>query len=211
MKKFAILRSVEPTMTRSEVDVAALQSIFSLGAIDIPPDEAYDSRLTRESQLSWIRSFWHEGSDWGLCLYTARSVVDLEVYHTECAVPYVAFDPVAELRSDRFTEAESGRTRLPAGCVQFSIEATLPPTVAAESGDLENIRWLAAQCGAVIPEGLTGPVHWVRAYVHESSPRVLAVYAAPDETTRQKLTEAFEAARATVRPLTEITPEEYIE
>src|SRR3546814_15605979 len=82
-------------------------------------DLAFDPRLSRDSELEWVRSYWQEGSDWGLCLYTARSESELELYHTACALPYVSFVPVDEVWS-RSEERRVGKECVSTGRSRWS-------------------------------------------------------------------------------------------
>ena len=214
VRKFAIRRSLNPTMTREDVDAGALQSIFTLSAIGVPPEEAFDPRLSRDSELEWIRSYWQEGSDWGLCLYTARSESELELFHTACALPYVSFTAVDEVGSIETSDPITGRALVPPGAVLFTVEGTLERTIAeSPSGlpELDDLESLLEQLeGGEVIRGAAAGVRGVRAYVDNEEGRVIGTFLAPDEPSYLEIADSAQGSRVTVRRVVEVTPSEYL-
>ncbi|HET7738999.1 MAG TPA: hypothetical protein VFK32_10535 [Tepidiformaceae bacterium] len=211
MRKFAIRRALDPTMTRDEVDAGALQSLFNLSAINVPIEEAFDPRLSRDSELEWVRSYWQEGGDWGLCLYTARTESELALYHTACALPYVSFTAVDELWSPDSTDPTSGRAVVPPGAVLFTLEGALAATAPVEPGpgDVESfLRRL--DYGGVVTPGEAG-TRWVRAYVDTESRVVIGTFLAHDERTYLAIAGRAQDTGVIIRRVIEVTPSEYLD
>ncbi len=70
MKDFAILRSLPVELTWQQVDAAA-QNMIHMGLTEDDRDIAWEPRMLG---VTWVRSYWEQGSDWGTCLYTACGV-----------------------------------------------------------------------------------------------------------------------------------------
>jgi hypothetical protein len=204
MPRFAILRDVDPNLTRADIDANAVQQIFNLAAVSVPPDVAFDARISMDSQLSWVRSYWHEGTRWGLCLYTARSKEELELYQMQCDVPFVEVREVRELASPEATEGENGRTRAADGAVLLGIE------VPGAGRDIETmpVPWALLADGG---EGTAGALEWVRTYLDEERQAAVSVYVAASREAADAVRVVFERAGVVVHEVTEIYPEDYVE
>jgi hypothetical protein len=202
--RFAILRDVDPNLTRAEIDANAVQQIFNLAAVSVPRDVAWDDRISIESGLSWVRSYWHEGTRWGLCLYAARSKEELELYQVQCDVPFVEVREVRELASPQATEGENGRTRAADGGVLLGVEGR------GEGRDVEGMptpRKLLADWG----EGTAGALEWVRTYLDEERQAEVSVYMAASREAADAVRVVLERAGVVVHEVTEIYPEDYVE
>ena len=44
--------------------------------------------------VDWVRSYWHEGSTWALCLYAAPNPGQVTAYHQLCDLPHLAFHEI---------------------------------------------------------------------------------------------------------------------
>lgn len=203
MPRFAILRDLDPNMTQEDVDAGAIQSLFSLAAVNVAYEDRYDPD---QGGIGWVRSYWQRGSNWGLCLYTAPDEDALEHFHRTCDVPYVSFSPVAELASPRRTDPDTGRTRLEPDDVLFAIETTVPEGAGPGPALFEDISSLL---GDVAGELSSDAFTWVRSYWDEASGRVVALYAAPSREAIDALEAVLADASVPVRPITEIYPDDY--
>jgi hypothetical protein len=92
MKRFAILREVDPNLTWGDVDSSALQNIFNM-QLGLEPADAFEPRILG---VRWVRSYWAPGTDWALCLYTGQSDEQVERWHDWCEVPYVEIREIDE-------------------------------------------------------------------------------------------------------------------
>ncbi len=192
MNRYAILRQISPSMTRQEVDAAALETLFNMSAMNVPEEDAWEPRLTG---IGWVRSYWEPGGSWGLCLYRAKDAGAVELYHRSCNVPYVEFGEVQEV-SAAGRETASGRTLVPAGHELLTVE------FAAAGANVDERWFVDAVCG----EALT----WVRAYRDQRRGRAVALYSAPDADAVQTVSDRLQRSGVVVRRVVEIHPDEYL-
>lgn len=204
MKRFAILRRLETTTTREDWDAGAMQTLLNLRA------EHTDKVGTQPNfrSVAWVRSYWHEGSTWGLCLYEAPELAEVANYHEICEVPYVEFRDVAEASADDVELNEFGLTALSEGESLFTIEAVLDATEPDEPAFATLPASLAGASGGL--EGSLDHIRWVRAYWDEERGSALALYATREAGTITALAQVLEGSGATVRPVVEIAPGEYL-
>ena len=93
MKRFAILRNLDPNLTREDLDSGAVESILNLAVQEVDPGEASNPHVT---PVNWVRSYWEPGTSWGLCLYTGHDELSIERYHDFCEIPYVTIREIHE-------------------------------------------------------------------------------------------------------------------
>jgi hypothetical protein len=208
MSRFAILRDVPSDLTRADIDATAVQQIFNLAAVSVPADVAWESRISDESQLSWVRSYWHEGTRWGLCLYTARTKEELELYQLQCDVPFVEVTEVTEFASPETTDGEKQRTATPERSVLLGVEHPVPGAGEVDAPMFADLTaWLGESAGQADLEG----IRWVRTYWDGVRRSAVSLYAAPGRESADAATLLLRRAGVVVHEVTEIYPEDYIE
>jgi hypothetical protein len=189
VKRFAILREIPPTLTWDEVDSSAVQNIINMGLTDITPDIAWDPSVIG---VKWIRSYWAQGTDWGLCLYTAESADNVKAWHDQCGVPYAGIQEVEELEGAP-VEYEPG----------FHKDVDASRLVALEGR-------ADAMFQEALPHALLAGSTWIRAYVDQRASQVFALFTASESADPAALME-LEAAGWKARRVVEIKPGNYIE
>lgn len=206
MKRFAIERKNEATITREDVDAGAMQTVLTLAQSQREPGIEPNPFSER---VAWVRSYWHEGTTWGLCLYTGPDLVDIAEYHRVCEVPFVEFREVDELTDDLATVNDLGLTELLEGESLFTIEAPLGADATADAAAFARLpRTLTEAAGGL--EGSFDHVRWIRAYWDAERRGVLSLYATREAATIDALTRLLDGSGVTVRPVTEISPGEYL-
>ena len=91
MKNYAILRSVPPDLTWQQVDAAAIQNMVYMGLTEDDREIAWEPRMLG---VTWVRSYWEQGSDWGTCLYTAKDEESVRTWHDLCGVAYAGITEI---------------------------------------------------------------------------------------------------------------------
>jgi hypothetical protein len=188
MKRFSILRDVDPAATWADVDSAAVRNIISMYATGAEPDVAWDRHL---AGVRWIRSYWEPGSSWGLCLYEGNSVEQVKDWNVRCQVPFVEVREIEEQESPVRVEYRGG----------FHAD----PTVS-------NIIALEGLAGASVDESLAATgierAGWVRSYLDPERGAALAVYQV--DLTGQDVLQQLEAEGWKAHRIVEITPGDYV-
>ena len=92
MKRFAILRDVAPDTDWEALDSAAIQNLINMTFPEFFVDRAWDRTLPQK--VSWIRTYWEQGSNWGTCLYEAPDEQAVRDWHELCFVPYAGIREV---------------------------------------------------------------------------------------------------------------------
>jgi hypothetical protein len=105
--------------------------------------------------VQWVRSYWQPGTDWGLCLYTARDDEAVRTWHDLCRVPYAGIEEI------EVEEGPAAAGEYPRG---FHAPATDAPLVAVEAGvagavegPLTHIRTYRYRSGEQLSLYLPGP------------------------------------------------------
>jgi hypothetical protein len=179
MKRFAILRDIPPGLTWEEVDSAAIQNMLYMGIPEKDRAIAWEPRILG---VSWVRSYWEPGSNWGTCLYTAPDEEAVRHWHDLCQVPYVDIRPID-------VEEEIGEAdEYPRG---FHEPYDTAPLLAVETDEP----------AAVASEG---EYLWIRTYRYRDSQRELRLYL-PSERANLDAP----PAAGQVRRVVEIRPEDY--
>lgn len=75
LRTFALFRDITPAVTREDWDAGALRSLLATGM--------YTDYLGYP--VRWIRSFWEPGGNWGMCVYEAPGVEEIEWFNRECS------------------------------------------------------------------------------------------------------------------------------
>jgi hypothetical protein len=91
---YALFRTYDPAMTRSQLDGIALASLASL---DTYVYRGGSSVQLRDHGIRWVRSYWEEGGTWGACVYEAPEADVLAVYQDLCGLPFRSMEEVVEL------------------------------------------------------------------------------------------------------------------
>jgi hypothetical protein len=183
MKRFAILRDLDPGMTREELDAGAIQTIVNMGLGSVEPAIAWEPRI---SGIRWIRSYWAPGTNWAVCLYTARDAESIDIYHSMCNLPFVSYAEIEE------SERAGG---------------PLPPGFGEGAPRLLCIEAPSESIGDPFTWGLLD-ARWIRSYTDVSDGRILAVFEADGLETRA-LPERSNTDWI-FREIVEVTPSEYL-
>jgi hypothetical protein len=106
MPKYALVRDLDPGMTRAEIDGLALNALSAQQSYlfrggDVP--------LSGDHGIRWIRSYWEQGGSWALCLYQAPSLAVLTHFQGVCETPFVDGYEVDEL-SDPAADGDGSTT-----------------------------------------------------------------------------------------------------
>ena len=211
MANYAILRDMDPTWTRADVDAGAVQTLFNMRLGRRYPELAWEPRMI---EVDWVRSFWQEGTNWGLCLYTAPESQQIADYHSLCGVPYVEYHEIEEHFSPELCDPESGDMMLSDSTVTlFTVELALDVDEVGVA-TFERIEALLGSAAEPIPtlvEGPTDHIQWIRAYWDRTRRVAVAFYAVENESALRFLEELFDGSDVAVRPVVEITPAEYLD
>ncbi|MCZ6544181.1 MAG: DUF4242 domain-containing protein [Chloroflexi bacterium] len=153
MPKYAILRDLPLTLTRTELDGMAMEGLV---AADLYP-------LCRTQQgnpgIEWVRTYWQPGSNWGLCLYEAPSAEELWDFQRSCGMEAVEIREVTEQRSDVTCDAAGELSDAIAGSQLTAVEIPL-------NADGEN--------------ALAASGTWIRTYSDSERQTAIALYATSD-------------------------------
>ena len=158
MPKFAVLRDLPLTLTRSELDGMAIEGIV---AMDIYP---YCRREDGDPGIEWIRTYWQPGSSWGLCLYEAPSTEELWRFQTSCGLEALEIREVTELVS---ATASDGTDETAASLAPAALAAVEAPLSAVDVDE----RGLPS--ATALPGG-----EWIRTYWDEDRQTAIGLYAA---------------------------------
>lgn len=104
MKRFAILRDVDPDVVREDIDAGAIETILNLAFKG-------EDALQPAGNVNWVRSYWSPGNRWGMCLYTGTDDVAIERYHEVCELPYVTITQVEEADDPGAGDYRNGLSR----------------------------------------------------------------------------------------------------
>ncbi len=204
MKRFTILRTLDAGTTREDWDAGAMETLLNLRAqqlgVETNPNFA---------EVEWVRSYWHEGSTWGMCLYAAPELDQVANYHEICEVPFAEFREVDELTDEGVAINEFGLTEVLEGESLFAIQATVEPDASADTATFARLPRTLTEAAAGL-EGSFDHVRWVRAYWDAERRAVLSLYATREARTIDALTLLLDGSGVTVRPVTEIAPGEYL-
>ena len=185
MKRFAILRNLDPNLTREDLDSGAVESILNLAVQEVDPGEASNPHVT---PVNWVRSYWEPGTSWGLCLYTGHDELSIERYHDFCEIPYVTIREVIE------TE----RAEAPA-----LTEADGDPAFLTIEAPSDGIPHGAEAWGDLAP-------NWVRSYTGIDAKFVVALFQSdgidPEDLEARALANGW-----TVHRIVEIRPTDYLD
>jgi hypothetical protein len=96
VKQFAIRRELSPLATWEDADVGALQTLVHTGLA-----AASVLMEPRVFEVSWVRTYWEQGSGWGTCLFTGRDAAQVLQWHEICSVPYAEIREVEIIESTR--------------------------------------------------------------------------------------------------------------
>lgn len=121
MKRFAILRDLPRDLTWEEVDSASIQNMIYMGIPDRDRALAWEPRILG---VSWIRTYWEPGSNWGTCLCEAPDAQSVRDWHDLCEVSY------AGIREVEVEESGESTGQYPRG---FHELATAAPLLAVET------------------------------------------------------------------------------
>ena len=185
MKRFAILRNLDPEMTRQDIDSGAVETLISLSVQDIDPGAEFNPEITG---VNWVRSYWAPGTSWGLCLYTGRDEEAIERYHSVCEVPFVTIREVSE--------TDSGVAEPHFGGAGSSEPAILAIEARMDGGPAEGKEW-----GALAAS-------WVRSYTDTGEGTVVGLF----RTDRLDIDAVKRRARTrgwTLHDIVEIRPSDY--
>lgn len=171
-----------------------------------------DSRWTYPGNIgyiSWVRTYWQPGTGWATCLYAARDANAIELYHNVCGVPYVEFNEITELVPEvtdakTFEGAEPGHD-----APLFAVDTPVPAAADVDARLFADATRFLSIAGCPDVADTSGAVRWIRTYWDEGRSRALALYAAPSPDFIEDLA-ATCPPDITVRPVTELRPEEYV-
>ena len=189
MKRFAILRDLDPAFTWDEMDVAAIQTIVNTGQGEADLDVAWEPRIMG---ASWIRTLWAPGTSWGLCLYGGKDREAVERYNVLCGLPYERIDEVEDV------ESPVAREGYPRG---RRVEAHDVPLLAIEG-----------PASALPPSGLDQPTApasgWIRTYCPAEMETALAVF--KKDSIPAELIKRYEDEGCEIRRIVEVAPADYL-
>lgn len=131
MKPFAILRDISADLTWTEMDAAAIQNLINMGIQESDRDIAWEPRVLG---VTWVRTYWEQGSNWATCLYTAPNEGAVRDWHDLCQVAY------AGIRDIVVEEAPEAASDYPRGFHQPGDEAPLVVVQTAADGASERAR-----------------------------------------------------------------------
>lgn len=179
MKRFAILRDVPKDLNWEQVDSSAIQNMISMGMPESDRALAWEPRILG---VSWVRSYWQPGSNWGTCLYEAPDAQTVRDWHDLCEVPYAG---IREVEVDESSEAESAY-----------------PRGFHESGESAPLLAVEVACG---PDAPAAPGYrWIRTYRDPATNEELRLYL-PSEAANLD----GPPVRGEVRRVVEIRPGDY--
>jgi hypothetical protein len=180
MPKYALERILPSNLTREQIDGMVMANLNAL--------ETYIYRGTNEAHLDdhgirWIRTYWEEGGNFGMCLYEAPNLRVLDDYQRLCGLPYIEAREVEEVPGS--TESAGGEHLV----AKFDL-----PAAAAPEDSIEALAGLA--------QGT--PV--IRAYWDRDRHRAVALFDSADPVGAARL-----AAAAATPPtrIIEVDPTEY--
>lgn len=153
MKRFAILRKLDPNLTREDLDSGAVESILNLAVQEVDPAEASNPHVT---PVNWVRSYWEPGTSWGLCLYTGHDELSIERYHDFCEIPYVTIREVHE-------------TEYPENAVPRDKVSLIEPRLVTVEANGARFSADVKSWGELAP-------HWVRSYTDVNGQFVVALF-----------------------------------
>lgn len=186
MKRFAILRPGDPSVTRQDIDSWAILNTVALLYNEL---EKHTAEWPDIRAVSWVRSYWAPGTSWSMCLYTGPDLANVGRYNEFCSMPFLAINEVVE------TACVDAELRL------ANLSQTIPGliTVVASGEDLPDG---AAAWGEFAPQ-------WVRSYVGTSQNEVVAAFVA-DGLDFDALKAQTDKNGWTLHRVVEIRPDEYL-
>lgn len=93
LRTFALFRDITPEVTREDWDAGAVRSLLATGMYV----------AWAGYSVNWIRSFWEPGGHWGMCVYEAPGVEQIEWFNRECSFTAIDIREIHELVSTERT------------------------------------------------------------------------------------------------------------
>lgn len=159
MPKYALIRELDPNMSRAEIDGAALTVLASEKSYvfrgqEVPQDGDHGIR--------WIRTYWEQGGTWALCLYEAPDFPALTAFEAVCDMPFVDGYEVEEIAGQDQAALDGDRV-----AVSMAVDGEANAKAAAltmVNGDSRET-----------PDGTS----WIRTYWDPEGQRVTALFRVP--------------------------------
>ena len=191
MPKYALIRQLDPAMTRAEIDGLALNTLASLASYLFRGE---DVPQTGDHGIRWIRSYWEQGGSWALCLYQAPSLAVLTHFQGVCETPFVDGYEVDEL-----SDPEAGRNTGADGDHRVAVTFDL-----GTHGSPDAVS--RAVSGPVGAEGRSA-AGWVRTYWDPVGHRATALFRVEDGEAEVSALRKLEVQR--IAKVVEVDPSEY--